>query len=327
MTRLRQGSGAAGVINALGGGLLRVLASPLVVAAAIVAMLLVTVPFALVVGSELQTALSNQPPISRDAGEIDPEWWFEFREHAGGLVATFTPAIIGFAAPLDNLSALLDGTRRPLVLLLPYLLAIVVWSFLWGAALERFAHGSSRFGLVGAGARTFLRFFVISVVAAVILVLLYVSIHPLLFGVLAPNLEASAATERTAFMLRSVLYLLFGAVLMVLSLISGYARVAIVSGSAVSAIDALREGARFVRSYPGSVIALYLLTGLLFVALLVVYGYVDVYGGSRVTGWRGIAIAQAYIIARLVIRLTFGASEMRLYRALTPDPRSPIPDP
>ena len=306
-------------IGALGGGLLRVLASPLVIAAAIVAMLLVTVPFAFVVGSELQTALSNQPPINRDAGEIDPEWWFEFLEHAGGLAATFTPSIIGFAAPLANLSALLDGESPPLVLLLPYLLAIVVWSFLWGAALEQFAHGPVRFGFLTAGARTFKRFFVISLVAAVILALLYLLLHPLLFGVLAPQLEGSAATERTAFMLRGVAYLIFGLAMMILSLIADYARVAIVMESAGSPIEALREGARFVRSHFGSAVALYVLTGVLFVALLAVYGYVDVYGGSRVTGWRGIAIAQAYIVARLVIRLTFGASEVRLYRALTGD--------
>ena len=69
-----------------------------------------------------------------------------------------------------------------------------------------------------------------------------------------------------------------------------------------------------MRRHFGSVAALYVLTGLLFVALLVVYGYVDSNGGVRVAGWRGIAIAQAYIIARIVIRLTFGASEVRLYR-------------
>ena len=97
------------VLKSFAGGLRRVLASPLIVVAAMVAMLLVTAPFALVVGSELQTALSNQPHIDRDAGEIDPEWWFEYREHASGLTATFTPVIIGFAAPLSNLSALLDG--------------------------------------------------------------------------------------------------------------------------------------------------------------------------------------------------------------------------
>ncbi|HUQ86713.1 MAG TPA: hypothetical protein VM096_04085 [Vicinamibacterales bacterium] len=317
MTRIRQGSGAAGVMGALGGGLLRVLASPLLIAAAIVAMLLITVPFAFVVGSQLQGALSNQPPINRDAGEIDPEWWFEFRQHAGGLASTFTPSIIGFAAPLSNLSALLDGaeTASPL-LLLPYLLAIVVWSFLWGAALERFAHGATRFGLFRAGARTFIRFLVISMIATAVLVLLYASIHPVLFRVLAPRLEMSATTERTAFVLRGVVYLLFGTVLVILSVIADYARVAIVMGSAGSAIGALREGWRFVRGNFGSTVALYVLTGLFFVALLVVYGYVDVYGGSRVTGWLGIAIAQAYIVARLVIRLTFGASEVRLYREL-----------
>ena len=305
------------IVTALGGGLMRVLSSPLIVAAAIAAMLIITVPFAMTVGSELQTALANQPPISRDAGEIDPEWWFEFRQHAGGLLATFTPAIIGFAAPLDNLSAMLDGSRRPLALLLPSLLAIVVWSFLWGGALERFAHGSSRSGFFAAGARTFTRFLVISLLAAAVLVLLYLTIHPLLFGILAPKLEASAGSERAAFMLRSVLYLVFGAVLIVLSLVADYARAAIVMGSAASAIDALREGARFVRGHFGAAATLYVLTGLLFVALMIVYGYVDIYGGSRVTGWRGIAIAQAYIVARLVIRLTFGASELRLYRALT----------
>jgi hypothetical protein len=322
MTRRRQGSGAAGVMGALGGGLLRVLASPLLVAAALIAMLLVAVPFALVVGSELQGALSNQQPISRDAGEIDPEWWFEFLDHAGGVAATFTPSIIGFAAPLANLSALLDGSEdRPLVMLLPFLLAIVVWSFLWGAALERFAHGPVRFGFLTAGARTFKRFFVISFAAAVVLGLLYVLLHPLLLGVLAPLLEASATTERSAFLLRGVAYLIFGFALMILSLTADYARVAIVMESAGSPIDALRESARFLRGHFGSAVALYVLTGLLFVALLAVYGYVDVYGGSRVTGWRGIAIAQAYIVARLVIRLTFGASEVRLYRALTPSTR------
>lgn len=304
------------ILKALGGGLLHVLASPPIVAAAVFAMLVVAIPFALVVGSELQTALSNQQPISLDAGEIDPEWWHEYREHTDGLAVTFTPAIIGFAAPLGNLSALFDGTRRPLVMLGPFLLAIVVWSFLWGAALERFAHGSSRFGFFRAGAHTFLRFFLISVLAAAVVVVLYLTMHPLLFNVVSSALEASASTERSAFLMRSASYLIFGAALMALSLIVDYARVAIVMGAATSAIDGLRHGARFVRAHPGSTVALYLLTGLLFVALLAVYGYVDVNGGVRVAGWRGIAIAQAYIVARLVIRLTFGASEVALYREL-----------
>jgi hypothetical protein len=156
------------------------------------------------------------------------------------------------------------------------------------------------------------------------MLVLYLTIHPLLFALLAPFLESSASTERSAFMVRVVLYIVFGSMLALLSLIVSYARVAIVVGPVASPADALRSSAAFVRRHFGSVAALFLLTGLLFAALLVVYGFVDVYGGSRVAGWRGIAIAQAYILARLVIRLTFGASEVRLYRALTGQASTPV---
>ena len=81
------------ILNALGGGLRRVLASPLLVAAAIVAMLLVTVPFALVVGSELQTALSNQPPIDLGASEIDPACSRNSTHHSGSI--SLAPRSIG----------------------------------------------------------------------------------------------------------------------------------------------------------------------------------------------------------------------------------------
>ena len=111
--------------------------------------------------------------------------------------------------------------------------------------------------------------------------------------------------------------LIFGACLGLIGLIADYARVSVVLDGIDSPLGAVGAGAAFVRRHFGSVVTLYVLTGLLFVALLIVYGYVDVYGGSRVGGWRGIAIAQAYIIARVVIRLTFGASEVRLYRLLT----------
>jgi hypothetical protein len=161
-----------------------------------------------------------------------------------------------------------------------------------------------------------MRFVSISLIAAALVVLLYLTIHPLLFRLLAPWLESSAATERSAFMMRVGLYAVFGAMLAVISLIVDYARVSIVVDSVASSLDAIRAGAAFVRRHARAVVALFVLTGLLFAALLVVYGFVDIYGGSRAAGWRGIAIAQAYIVARLVIRLTFGASEVRLYRAL-----------
>ena len=80
-------------------------------------------------------------PINLGSSEIDVDWWNQFRSHATGLAATFTPTVIGGAAPLDNLSPVLDGTPRPAILMLPAAVGVVMWALLWGVALRRFAVG------------------------------------------------------------------------------------------------------------------------------------------------------------------------------------------
>jgi hypothetical protein len=299
-------------------GLTAVLRAPALIFAATVAMFAATLPFALVLGTELQAEFANQQPVSRGMTEIDPEWWLEFREHAEGLAATFTPTILGFAAPLDNLSSLLDGTRRPWILFVPLAVSMLVWAFLWGAALYRFAHGGVP-GMWRSAARTFVPFTMISLAAAAVVFVLYVTVHPLLFGPIAARLQDAASTEQGAFMGRVLLYVIFGTLMIAVSLVADYARVSMVVAPVSSAGAAFKHSWRFVTRHPGSVFILYLATGLLFVAVLIAYGTLEIEGGSRVGGWRGIAIAQAYIVARLIIRLTFGASEVWLYRALEPD--------
>jgi hypothetical protein len=292
-----------------------VLRAPVLIIVAAAAMLIIAVPFAAVLGVRLQQSLSQQQPVAQDAVEIDAHWWQDFADHADGLAATFTPAVIGFAAPLDNLSALLDGTSRPLALMVPVGVAIVAWAFIWGAALERFAHGPGT-GLWRAGSSTLLQYTAISVLASGLVGLLYYTLHPLLFDVLGDRLRMAADDERSAFALRAALYLVFGSLLVAISILADYARVRLALLPRVSILDAVAESLRFVRAHGGPVLGLYLATGALFVLLLTAYGAVDVAGDVHVGGWRGVAIAQAYLVARLVIRLTFGASELRLYRAL-----------
>jgi len=306
-------------VRAFGAGLWTVCRSPLLIVSVTLVTLAAAVPFGLVLGSRLQTSLANQPPISLDSGEIDAEWWMEFREHARGLEATFTPTIIGFAAPLDNLSAILDGTPRPLALVGPVALAGLLWAFLWGGLLHRFAQGRA-IGLrafCAAGVRHTPRFVMISLAAAAIYLLLYLTVHALLFGPVYDWLAARASSERNAFFWRVALYLIFGGLLMTVSLVADYARVSVASAAAGSLRGALESGARFVRAHARSVVMLYLLSGALFVALLVTYGSAEVYGGTRVGGWRGVLIGQAYIVARLTIRLTAAAAEMRLFQSLS----------
>ncbi len=311
-------------VRALLQGLWTMLGAPLLLAGVALLTLAAAAPFALVVGARVQSSLANQQPVSAGSNEIDPEWWMEFREHAQGIEATFTPAIIGFAAPLDNLSSLLDGTRRPLALAGPVVVSGLVWAFLWGGILDRFSRrGRTRLrDFVSAAFRYGPRFVLIGIAAAGANLILYLTVHAALFGPIYEWLAARAASERDAFVWRVALYVVFGALLIAVSVIVDYARVHVVVAQVPTVGGALSASVQFVRRHAGSVLVLYLLTGALFVGLLVVYGSAETLGRTRLGGWRAVAIGQAYIVARLAIRLTFAASEVRLFQQL----RGRVPD-
>lgn len=302
-------------VRALLAGIRDVVTAPGLVLVVSMATLLSAVPFGLVLGAQLQTALANRQPVYLGTADIDAEWWMEFREHAEGLAATFTPAVIGFAAPLDNLSALLDGSPRPLALFGPVAVSGILWALLWGGLLERF-YRRRRLHLREfwmASWQRFPRFVAISSVAALVQLGLFVTVHRVLFGPVYSFLAAHAGGERDAFLLRVLLYILFGALLITVSLIADYARISVVASKGETVSDAITAAAGFLRRHASAAGTLYLLTGMLFVATLVVYGAAEIYGGTRLGGWRSVLIGQAYITVRLTIRLTFAASEVRLF--------------
>lgn len=309
---------AAVVLRALIGGVGDVLRAPALITMSVAAMLIIAAPFGAALGVRVQQSLAHRQPVAEDATEIDADWWQEFLERATGMATTFTPAIIGFAAPLDNLSSLLDGVRRPRILMLPIAIATVSWAFIWGAAFDRFAHGRHGAGIWRAGTRLLVPYIAISALAAALVLTLYYTVHPLLFGALGDRLQMSVAGEPTAFTLRLVLYAIFGSLLVSIGIVADYARVRLALSPRVATTSAIAESWRFVRGHAMPVFGLYIATGVLFVLLLAAYGALEIAGDVDVAGWRGIAIAQAYILARIVIRLTFAASELRLYHALAP---------
>ncbi len=302
-------------LRALVQGVSAVLGAPLLIVAVSVVTMLVAVPFAIVLGARVQASLASQPPVALSETEIDPEWWQEFRAQARGLEATFTPAVLGFAAPLDSLSAVLDGRRPPLAVVGPLLLSIVLWALLWGGVLRRFDAGRP-IGLrafVDAGFQFAPRFAAIAIAAAVLVVVLYLTAHALLFGPVYRTFVTETTPERDALLVRVVLYGVFLVPLVMVGLVADYARVASVAGTATSLSEALRAGLTFVRDRLRAVVTLWLFTALLFAAVTVAYGMLEIYGGSQVGGWRAIAIGQAYIMVRLAIRLIVAASELRLF--------------
>ena len=300
-------------------GVLAVVRAPLILIAVAAITTAIAAPFAAVIGARVQASLASQPPVALDETEIDPEWWQEFRAQARGLEATFTPAIVGFAAPLDSISAVLDGRQPPLAVLGPLAISVLVWAFLWGGILSRYRAGRA-IGVrdfTASGLRFMPRFVGIALVAAVTIALLYLSLHALLFGPVHHWLASRAGSERGAFLMRAVLYAVFLAPVVLVGLLADYARVASVSRQAGTLTESLGAAAAFLRSNARPAIALYLLTSAVFVIVTVAYGLLEIYGGSRVGGWLAIAIGQAYVLVRLALRLIVAASELRLFASRT----------
>ena len=99
--------------RALAGGATAVLTAPHLVVVVLIVTMLSAAPFGAWLGVRLQAALAGQSLGPTNSAEIIPSG-AGVSQPLTGLEATFTPAIVGFAAPLSNLSALLDGHRtRP----------------------------------------------------------------------------------------------------------------------------------------------------------------------------------------------------------------------
>ena len=242
---------------------------------------------------------------------------------------------------LDNLSTLLDaeGRAAPIVWLgAGYL---VLWLFLAGGILDRYARArpTRSYEFFTACGVYFVRFLRLAPIIALTYYALFAYLHPFLLGDLYDAITRDVTVERTAFLWRVVLYLVFGAVLLVASVVFDYAKVRAVVEDRRSMIGAIAASVRFIRRNFGGVASLYLLNGLLFFAVLILYALLAPGAGWSGAGmWLGFAISQIYLLARLWVRLVFFASETSLFQgrlahagyiasAPVPRPEPPIVEP
>ena len=125
--------------QALLDGIRRVNRAPVVLACVFGVTLLAALPFSVFMRDALQQHLGNSLAAEAAARGVNYQWWTEFTGQAGGLGRTFTTTIIGFAAVLDNLSTLLDGESRPSSILWLGAGYLLLWLFLSGGILDRYA--------------------------------------------------------------------------------------------------------------------------------------------------------------------------------------------
>ncbi len=158
-------------------------------------------------GEHLGASLAAQEAV---AG-VSYDWWNEFLAQAAGVGQSFVPAIIGFAAVMKNLSTVADAESLPVVIASAVTAQIVISMFLAGGVLDRLA----RDRVVGAGGffsacgTYFWRFLRLGVAAAACYWALFAYVHPWLFDSVYPALTRDLTVERTAFVYRVALYIVF----------------------------------------------------------------------------------------------------------------------
>ena len=262
---------------------------------------------------------------------VNVQWWSEFTAQAGPLGRTFQPSIIGFAAVLDNLSAFADGEARPSPLavarrLLPPAMAVPGRRHRSTVTRERGRRdrmSSSRpaasISCVSCGWRRSSR-------------------SPTTCS--SPSCTRSCWTNafaradarchrRADGVLRApgALCDLRRCCSCSSNIIFDYAKVRAVVEDRRSMIGAIVAGARFARRNAAAVAALYLLTGSLFVVLLVVYAVAAPGAGSTGAGiWLGLchrpalsartSLDQARVLRLRDRALSGPAGARRLHREL-----------
>ncbi len=299
-------------------GIRRVFKAPAIVAGVWLVTTAISLPLALSLRTELMNHLGASLAATSAAQGVNYEWMQEFADQATGLGTTFRPTIIGFGAVLDNLSAFMDAVPRPVLVIGAAGVYIAAWLFLAGGIIDRYARdrATRAHGFFSASGGFFFRFVRLAIVMGVVYGLMFGYLHPWLFDRVYTRLIRNVNVERTAFMIRAGLYLVFGLCLAAVNVIFDYAKVRTVVEDRRSAFGALAAALHFVRRNAGAAIGVYALNVALFALTIAVYAVLAPRaGGSGWMMWVGFAIGQMYVLGRLCVKLIFWASETSLFQS------------
>jgi hypothetical protein len=296
----------------------RVWSAPAILLGVFLVTLGAAIPFAIVLRGALAAHLGRSDMASQAADGVNYDWWQEFLSQATGLGATFTTTIVGFASTLDGLSSVLDRQGKIAPIAAAAAAYLLVWVFLVGGIVDRYARQrpTRAHGFFGACGTYFFRFVRLGLVAGVVYWWLFAYVHPWLFTDLYAYLTRGLAVERQAFVWRVVLYGVFGAALIVVNVFVDYAKVRAVVEDRRSMLGALLASWRFIVRRPGRVLGLYLLNTATFLMLVAAWAWLAPgITGGRLTMWAAFVWSQAYLLARLALKLHFLASQTALFQA------------
>jgi hypothetical protein len=302
------------VLRSIAAGLGRTLGAPGMVLLIWMVGVVVALPAAVAMTSNLDDSFGGSLTADRMAGGFHMAWWWEHEAQADAFEKTFRPSIVGVGAMLDNLESWLTGElfARAAVLVALGLVYVLVWSFLLGGVLARFNGGDER--MLAAGGRYFFRFARLAILSAALYWLVYRLNRRLYVWVIESTREATAESTVLGYSLVA-----FGVTALLLILIHvsfGYAKVAVVVDGRVSMLGAALRGIGFTLAHPLRTFALCLFFGVAGVLGLALYAWVAPGAGSSTFGGLLYAflLGQLFLIGRLVLHLSLLGSQLELYR-------------
>ncbi len=306
------------VLDSWRDGWRRVLRAPAIAGGVFLMTFLLALPLAWTLRGQIEAHLGRSMMAAQAADAVNYDWWQEFTSQAAGIGATFTPAIIGFAATLDNVGSVLDGLAEATPIVAALAAYLIGWTMLAGAIIDRYARQrpTRAHGFFAAAGRYLFPLLRLAAAAALVYWLLFGYIHGRLFDDWYPSLTRDLDTERRAFAIRLAMYGGFGTLLIAINVLFDYAKIRLVVEDRRSAIGALIAALRFIGRNPGGALGLYALNALTFLGAVGVWALAAPgVGGAGAWMWAGFAAGQFYLLARLMIKLQFLASATALFQA------------
>ena len=303
--------------SALRDGIGRVNRAPVILFSVWTLTWLVSLPLSIALNGMLEQHLGSSLVAETAASGVNSDWIQEFADQATGPAVTLTPAILGFGAAMDNLSAFADHTARPAAIVGAGAAYAVIWMLIAGGIIDRYARdrATRAHGFSAASGVFFLRFLRLAVVQWIVYAILFGVVHPWLFGSAYAQLTRNVSVERTAFLVRAACYGVFGIFVAACMMVFDYAKVRAVVEDRRSMLGALTASARFIRHNFGGASLLFVENVTVFAIVVAIYALVAPGAGrSSTMTWLGFALSQVFILARLGVKLTFWASETALFQ-------------
>ncbi len=307
------------ILRALIAGLSRVLASPMLILGVYAVSLVLALPLAFAMRGILEDSIGGSRVDEKLTAGFDMQWYGEFEAGSKGLAETFGPSVTGILPQMGNWEKLLDGeilsVQGPI--LLAGLAFLFAWAFLGGGILDRYAQhmgAASQEQFFQRCGEFFFRFVRLQVITLFFywLIIRWVG-TPLFRWVVDSNRDTVQETKIIVHTFSA--YALVAFLLIIISMASDYAKIAMVTDRWQSALLVFVRGLGFVFSRLPWTLGLYLV--LLAVGGMLFLLYSVMAPGAGQSDWVGVVVAflisQAYLLARLTLKLWFLASQTVLF--------------